>query len=155
MLTPRVGNVKVQAHTGILSVPNAYSILTSSTRGNIILSAAVSPVPAQSEGHRYRLLLEVKYATFAWDTIIMFAITYDMVPLLSSTAYSSACVAEGEGMHLQASRRAVAWPSGQALCPGRRSVTALHAITLRLDAATTLHSIGRARSPLCRGLLTP
>ena len=79
MLMPRVGNVEVQAHTGVPSILNANRILTVNTRGRHILSAAVSPVSAQSEGHRYRLLLEVKHATIAFDSVIILVVVNDIV----------------------------------------------------------------------------
>ncbi|CAL5224124.1 g6756 [Coccomyxa viridis] len=58
MLIPRVGGVEVRSHIGILFIPRALEGLKFTGRGRRIFAAAASPLSAQSEGHRYRLLLE-------------------------------------------------------------------------------------------------
>ncbi len=60
-----VGNALVRSHVGNLSIIKAYRVLNINRRGRNVLTAAVSPLSVQSEGHRYRLLLEVSIADVA------------------------------------------------------------------------------------------
>ena len=85
MQIPGVANVKGRFDIGIPSVPNACRKSNCSSTGKNVLAAAVTPVSAQSEGHSFRLLLEVCMASVL--VMILSIIPLLLRCCLSLTAY--------------------------------------------------------------------
>ena len=71
MLRARVENGKVRFSSGLLFHRKAYKAVAIEGAGRRAFAAAVSTGSAQSEGHSYRVLLEVRLDTEAHDAFMI------------------------------------------------------------------------------------